>query len=57
MNPTIKFLIRAAAGLVGGYFLARIFLKSQSFGWWIALSALLVVLAYVLEGARKEKKK
>lgn len=56
MSPMIKFLIRAVLALVAGFFLTKVFLHTNSLPWILALSALLVVLAYLLEGMRKEKK-
>ena len=47
-------MVRAVAGLAGGFFLNKVFLKSDSVGWWIALSALLVALAYILESVRRD---
>jgi FtsH-binding integral membrane protein len=56
MNPTTKFIIRAVIGLIGAFFLTRVFLKTTEIGWTIGLAVLLVLLAYILEKVRREKK-
>ena len=56
MNPAIKFIIRAVVGIVGAFFLTRVFLKTTDIGWTIGLAVLLVLLAYILERVRREKK-
>jgi len=53
MNPVAKFVLRAVMGVVAGYFLARIFLKSESLVVFMALSALIIFLAYTMEYMRK----
>ncbi len=55
MHPALKFFVRAAIGMAGAYFLLKVFLRSDSIGWWLVLAALLVFLGYFLEGTRKDK--
>jgi hypothetical protein len=55
MNPVAKFALRAVMGAAGGFFLSRVFLRSESPYTWLALSALVVFLAYTLEHLRKNR--
>jgi hypothetical protein len=55
MNPVAKFILRAVMGAAGGFFLSRFFLRSENLFTWLAVSTLVVFLAYVLEHLRKSR--
>ena len=55
MNPVVKFILRAVMGLAGGAFLTRYLLRSENIITWLAISSLVVFLAYILEHMRKNR--
>ncbi len=55
MHPLMKFLIRAATGLIFGYVLARIFMKTTALAWILAAAAFLVAMAYLVERLRQSR--
>ena len=56
MSPLNTFIIRAVVGILGAIFLTRVFLRTAGWGWTVVLAAVLVILAYILERVRREKK-
>jgi len=55
MNPAVKFIIRAVAGLVMAYFLARVFWRFTDWPWVLLFGAVLVGLSYLAESMRRSR--